>query len=186
MNVETCTATSKRSGLRCKRAPVPGAKVCKIHGGGAPQVRAAAARRVEKAQRDGEIGRLLARLGQDEVPDLIEGLLDAVKRCAQMVAVYGLVLAGRDALGWNRFDEQVADPAVVEYRAWLAEYARATKLALDAGIDERQTRVSELDVARLFDAVGGALADAGLSGEQSAAFRRSLAGRLRSLGTDTA
>lgn len=37
-----CTATSKHSGDRCKRAPILGGNVCAMHGGKAPQVIAAA------------------------------------------------------------------------------------------------------------------------------------------------
>ena len=47
---EKCTATSKQSGKRCGHWPVPGATVCKWHGGGAPQVRAAAEQRLQEAQ----------------------------------------------------------------------------------------------------------------------------------------
>jgi hypothetical protein len=41
-----CAATSKRTGQRCGLARIPGTTVCAKHGGAAPQVRAAAARRV--------------------------------------------------------------------------------------------------------------------------------------------
>jgi hypothetical protein len=41
-----CSATSKRTGQRCGLARIPGTTVCAKHGGAAPQVRAAAARRV--------------------------------------------------------------------------------------------------------------------------------------------
>jgi hypothetical protein len=37
-----CTAKSKASGQRCKRAAIPGGTVCRFHGGAAPQVVAAA------------------------------------------------------------------------------------------------------------------------------------------------
>ena len=40
-------ARSKRSGQRCKRTPIPGGTVCTMHGGAAPQVRAAARRRLQ-------------------------------------------------------------------------------------------------------------------------------------------
>lgn len=43
-----CTATSKRSGEQCKRHPVAGATVCTMHGGGAPQARRAAERRLRE------------------------------------------------------------------------------------------------------------------------------------------
>ena len=41
-----CVATSKRTGRRCGLARIPCTTVCAKHGGAAPQVRAAAARRV--------------------------------------------------------------------------------------------------------------------------------------------
>jgi hypothetical protein len=41
-----CIAMSKRTGRRCGLARIPGTTVCAKHGGAAPQVRAAAARRV--------------------------------------------------------------------------------------------------------------------------------------------
>ncbi|WP_236789653.1 hypothetical protein [Amycolatopsis sp. GM8] len=41
-----CTATAKSTGEQCGRHALAGARVCKVHGGGAPQVRDAAARAV--------------------------------------------------------------------------------------------------------------------------------------------
>jgi len=41
-----CIAMAKRTGQRCGLARIPGTTVCAKHGGAAPQVRAAAARRV--------------------------------------------------------------------------------------------------------------------------------------------
>ena len=45
----TCTAMTKSTGKRCENPPKPGGKVCWKHGGNAPQVRAASARRVFEA-----------------------------------------------------------------------------------------------------------------------------------------
>ena len=45
----TCTATAKSSGNRCGNPPIPGGKVCRIHGGNAPAVKAAGAHRVMEA-----------------------------------------------------------------------------------------------------------------------------------------
>ncbi len=44
-----CRATSKRSGERCRRLAIPGGAVCVMHGGAAPQVAAAAQRRLSSA-----------------------------------------------------------------------------------------------------------------------------------------
>src|SRR5579872_717905 len=57
-----CTATAKQTGERCRNRPVPGGTVCRIHGGGALQVRRKAYERL--ADRDAR--RMLRRLGQPE------------------------------------------------------------------------------------------------------------------------
>lgn len=45
----TCTAKAKSTGKRCGNPPIPGGTTCRIHGGKAPQVLAAGARRVMEA-----------------------------------------------------------------------------------------------------------------------------------------
>ncbi len=41
-----CTATAKSTGNRCGNPPLPGGKICRFHGGKAPQVLAASARNI--------------------------------------------------------------------------------------------------------------------------------------------
>ncbi|MGB8505547.1 HGGxSTG domain-containing protein, partial [Mycobacterium sp.] len=43
-----CTARTT-GGAPCRKYPIRGANVCRVHGGAAPQVRAAAKRRLEQA-----------------------------------------------------------------------------------------------------------------------------------------
>src|SRR5262245_21828672 len=62
-----CTATSKQSGQRCKRAPIPGGAVCVMHGGGAPQVKLKAQERLA-AYQDKAIDRLFQLVEQTEYP----------------------------------------------------------------------------------------------------------------------
>lgn len=50
MDDRRCRAKAKGSGERCKRYAVPGGRVCVMHGGASPQVRAAAARRRAEAE----------------------------------------------------------------------------------------------------------------------------------------
>ena len=52
-----CTSKAKGTGTRCKRSPVPGAEVCVVHGGAAPQVRAKAAERLLTARIRGELAK---------------------------------------------------------------------------------------------------------------------------------
>lgn len=182
--VVACKAVVASTGAPCKNRAIAGGAVCHFHGGKAPQVKAAAARRVAAANLQVTVGALLEQIAHDPVPDLIDGLLIAVDHCARMVAVYRLVVEQRDPLGVNRHDEQVADPGMVEYRAWLAEWAKITKLALDAGIDERRTKLVEADARRFFDMVSTSLDAAGLTLEQRTSFKASLAGELRTMGKD--
>ena len=43
-----CTATANRTGQRCELRPIKGANVCRVHGGSAPQVKAAARLRLSE------------------------------------------------------------------------------------------------------------------------------------------
>ena len=67
MDAPRCTATSKQSGERCKRRPIPGGAVCVMHGGAAPQVKAAAMERL-RALQDPAIDRLAKLIAQKEFP----------------------------------------------------------------------------------------------------------------------
>ena len=60
----TCHATSKSTGNRCGNPPIPGGKVCRLHGGSAPAVKVAGARRVMEALA-GPVLVELARIIQD-------------------------------------------------------------------------------------------------------------------------
>jgi hypothetical protein len=62
-----CTAKAKQSGKRCKRTPIPGGTVCKIHGGGAPQVQQAAMARLLALQHPA-IDKLTQLIAQSEFP----------------------------------------------------------------------------------------------------------------------
>lgn len=72
--VESCAATSNATGQRCKRHPVKGATVCQVHGGAAPQVKAAAARRLEAAAVEADARAVLAKEGVHGVADPMEAL----------------------------------------------------------------------------------------------------------------
>jgi len=61
-----CTATNRR-GTRCQKAPEPGATVCRMHGGAAPQVKAAAMERLRALQQPA-IDRLAKLIAQEEFP----------------------------------------------------------------------------------------------------------------------
>lgn len=123
----TCTASSKRSGQRCRRAPVKGATVCASHGGKAPQVqRAARERRVEERARS-----VVDPNGLEPLRDP----LDALQRVAsEVVAVtvflreevnrLGGVLTYEYAAG-GRWDDAGVAAMREDVRAVVAAYERS-------------------------------------------------------------
>jgi hypothetical protein len=74
-----CTATN-RQGKRCGRRPIPGGTVCVMHGGGAPQVKAAAEERLRSLV-DPAIRRLAELVAQREFPSVaIAAVKDVLDR----------------------------------------------------------------------------------------------------------
>src|SRR4051794_592389 len=95
-----CGGHRKRDGAPCRRQPRTGAPVCLVHGGGAPQVKAAADRRV----REGRARRDVETFGLPVEVDPAEALLEEVQRTAGHVAWLSEQVRGIDAddLIWGR------------------------------------------------------------------------------------
>lgn len=152
-----CSAKAKGTGERCRRPPIAGGKVCRVHGGAAPAVKAAAARNVQIESARGQ----MVALGQPEAVDPAEALLQLIGW------KYGEVKWLRekvqdlpsDELAWGMTQTDVgrgpegpidrvtekASPSVWwsllrEAENQLADYAAR---ALRAGIEERRVKVAE-------------------------------------------
>ncbi len=72
-----CTAMSKQTKERCGNPPIKGGKVCRFHGGKAPQVEAAAARRVLNDLVGPALTEMAAILSDDKTPAAVK--LGAIK-----------------------------------------------------------------------------------------------------------
>jgi hypothetical protein len=149
---------------------VRGATVCRSHGGAAPQVRAAAARREAEAQ----VRRGLARLDVAPIDDPL----------GELAKLAGQVVAWKDALAVKvnelttgtcpecgpaeadaplRYEAHGA--GTEQLRAEVALFERALDrcasvlgLIAKLGIDERMARISELQAAAVVKAVDAGLA----------------------------
>ena len=131
-----CTATSKQSGERCRRAPIPGGSVCVMHGGGIPAVREAARERllmlVEPAME------VLYRATRQAPPCEVCGRSDA-DRDPTAVRAAGMIL---DRTGFGpKVTIEAATPEPPPYLAWvphdklqlISEILAEARLAMERG-----------------------------------------------------
>lgn len=165
MERERCRATNRR-GERCGRWPVPGATVCRAHGGASPQVKAAAARR----RAEEEAARAVALFGAPKDVEPSQALLDLVHWTAGEVEywreqVRALAAEDPEALTWGKTREKTggqdvgdtyeAKPNIAYVMLYaaqdrLAQYAAA---ALKAGVEERRVALAENQGALVADVI---------------------------------
>lgn len=67
-----CTAKSKTTGEQCKQPAKLGGKVCHYHGGAAPQVERANARRIIEALVGPALARITKLIEVDDVPSAVQ------------------------------------------------------------------------------------------------------------------
>ena len=131
---------------RCKRRAIPGGRVCTHHGGGLPATKKKAAERLGYMSARDSVTIRLGMVVADKDPRQI--LLE------QVYASYGMVLAARSLLeevepgtlfgaGGEDDGAFVARGKMAMYSEWVDRAAKISKMALDAGIDERLVHLAE-------------------------------------------
>ncbi|NSX37817.1 hypothetical protein HTS88_15645 [Pseudarthrobacter oxydans] len=152
-----CGAKAKGTGERCKRAPIAGGTVCRVHGGASSSVKAAAARR---AQEEAARQQLMA-LGEPEDIDPSEALLrliswkyGEVKWLRQRVQnlpghelTWGVAQTDVGLTAEGPIDKVTERAAPSVWWALLRQaedqLANYAERALRAGIEERKVRIAE-------------------------------------------
>jgi hypothetical protein len=155
---QRCVATS-RSGTRCRNWAIRGGSVCRFHGGAAPQVRAAAKRRLAEAASR----KKLHEFEIEEVEDPVEAYAQLASEAVAPKNLLAGHVASLDAM--FAADAEFGEQAKAELAAYERAMDRAGKLLADwirLGIDERQIRVTEAQATMLFGVVNGALAELGV------------------------
>jgi len=188
-----CTARN-RQGKQCGRNAVPGALVCSLHGGAAPQVQAAAQRRIALA--DAELAARTLGLLIDISPE--QALLDEVQRCAGMVAFYQrqveqIAKVSAQDLVWGMTKDKIGgDDRGETYESapnvWLqlfnAERDRLTRTcaaAIRAGIEERRVKLAEQQGILVAAVIRRILTRLNLSDDQAALVGTVVPEELRAL-----
>lgn len=150
-----CAARVKNApGKFCTQRPVRGTNRCKVHGGLAPQVREKGQRRLAETQ----AMKMLEQLGADPADDRhpVEHLLGELRQAAVAADYLGSIAV-------------MDGPKGPLWHAWERErdrHAKIAKLALDAGVNEREVQLKEAEAERVaaviravLSAVNGRLQD---------------------------
>lgn len=174
--IPRCTGTSTTTGERCRKRPIVGGTVCPTHGGSAPQVRAAAQRRL--AERQAVLAVETYGLPREIAPQ--DALLEEVHRTAGHVAWLGAVVADveQQDLVWGKTRDKVGGEDAgttfeAKPNAWLVLYQAerkhlvdVSKAAIAAGIEERRVALAEAQGQLLAQVIRGVLDDLELSEAQ--------------------
>ncbi len=171
--VEQCAAHA-RSGAQCKRSAVQGATVCRYHGGAAPQVRRAAARRLDTQTALQWAHSELERRGlPDRDPrEHLEAVLEEAARtyALRALAVELLESEGNSLTVRNSRGEETMHPYVQDKNAALALWNRAAKYAEDAGVAQKRVKIAQDQAQQLADLNRAALASAEVQSQALAAL----------------
>lgn len=144
----------------------PGDGTCRKHLGNTPNAKAAAA----KARQARELSELMAaereRLGDN--PDPNEGVMEVVRwRWAYRRVVEGLVeelldRAGATGAGEALYGEERPHVLVAMLHEATEAHLKACRIAIEAGIAERQLRIAEDRIELLAQVIRGVLVDLGV------------------------
>lgn len=144
-----CTAMRKSDGQRCGKYAAPGTKVCKYHGGNAPQVRLAGQRRLTEARRRAEAQRFLQKQG---IPDIEDPLDELMKLASEATAYREVYRQQMDQLILSdevRYEHRAGEQLRAEIALWERSAERCLKIydtITRLGIAERQTRIREAEL----------------------------------------
>ncbi|WP_224279101.1 hypothetical protein [Nocardioides lacusdianchii] len=198
-NDRRCTATSKQSGERCKRAASPDSAVCAMHGSKSPQSRDARERR--RAERQALVAAEAFGLPREVDPH--SALLEELHRCAGAVQWLGAIVADldKDEVVWGRVKEThgtqlekgaengttYAAQTNAFVRLWQEERDRLAKVAktcVDVGIEERRVRLAESAGQQLAAVIRSVLDQLLLTDEQRSLALQVVPNELRRLAGD--
>jgi hypothetical protein len=193
-----CGAKNKKA-EPCGLSPIPGATRCGRHGGKAPQVKAAAERRVAEAAARETMTKAVRTLGLPIDIDPGKALLDEIHWTAGHVAWLRDKVQEQNAeeLVWGKekHEDGVGPQGIVDvttekagpsvwYELYIRErehLAKVCALALKAGIEERKVKLAESQGLLVADAIRRILGALGLTPEQQQLVPEVVPRELRAL-----
>lgn len=165
---QRCIWTRTTTGRRCRKPRTPGTTICATHGSKAPQVKAAAERRLATQAVQADAAAILANQGLTGVANPYEALS---KLAAELLALKDAWAARVNALGDQiRFrsvqgTEQLRSE-ITAYERALVMAARVLETLAKLGLDERRVAVTEAMGEQVASVIQAVLDDLRLSERQ--------------------
>jgi hypothetical protein len=181
---ERCRA-KRTNGEPCRAYPIHGADVCRTHGGSAPQVKAAAKRRLAEEAARIEAAKYIPNLA--DVGQLEDPLGELLRVAAQMVA-FKDALAERvsqmSAEDWRYESSQRLEQVRAEVsllQSAMRDVAKIIESMAKLDLEARRTRLAERHADALVGFIRGVLGDLDLTAEQWAVANAVVPARLAEL-----
>lgn len=179
-----CKATAKGTGERCRRAPIAGATVCRVHGGAAGQVKAKAARERAAMAVVADARAILALEGLTPIKHPLDALADLA---AEVLAMKAALAARVNSLdGVTTTSPQGIETLRVEvslYERALDRSARFLDMLTRAGFEERRTQIAEAEALVVASALADAISSISLPPEYRVAVINAIRQGLLGLST---
>jgi hypothetical protein len=182
-----CKATAKGSGERCRRAPIAGGSVCRVHGGAAPQVKAKAERELAAKAVTADAMAVLALEGLEPVESPLEAL---AALAAESLAMKSALAARVNALdSMTNTSGQGVESVKVEvalYERALDRGARFLDMLAKAGFEERRTALEEAEALMIAQVLANTVNKLELDDGKKALAIQIVQAELKALGSSPA
>lgn len=183
VDYEPCTATTEKGrGPRCRRRPIAGGAVCTLHGGAAPQVRAAGALRVATRRIAAQAEAVLAHEGITAIDDPLDelGKLAAGSK-ALMEALGARVNSLQDLEHFDAKNSPAIKAEVQMYERAVDRTHRLLDSLVKHGYAERQIQIQESEAILVAGVLRRVISALGLSAEQQREAQTLLASEFRAI-----
>ncbi len=179
---QQCTAKARTTQKQCGNYQLPGLTVCRMHGGAAPQARAAGLMRVATQKIEASAARTLAHEGITAIEDPLEELGKLAAGAKALMEALGARVNALDDL--EHFDAKNSPAIKAEVQMYERAIDRVHRL-LDSlvrhGYAERQIQIQESEAMLVAGVLRRVIAALGLTAEQQKSAQSLLAAEFRAL-----
>lgn len=170
-----CSAHKRDNSAQCRKWPIKGLTVCRLHGGASLRARRVAADyKTEQASRKA--------LGKLSITPVANPLLELQKLAGEAVAWKSVIadkVAELDRLRYSTDGGEAIRGEVLLFERAMDRCSTVLGMIARLNIDERLAAISEAQHRMIVTAIDAGLTSAGVTGPQREAARRSVAQHLR-------